>query len=161
MYNLYLDDVRTPTQGNWIVVRNYDEFVETINRIGLNSISWISLDHDLGEEAMIEYYTNVKHNNTIDYSNIVNEKTGMDCCKFLVGHCLSNNITLPDINIHSANPVGVVNMMSYLDNFFKHTNSPKKCSRTIIPHTIHESHLITPEERKEKWEKWKNENKIK
>jgi hypothetical protein len=26
-YRIYLDDVRTPTGDNWIVVRNYDEFV--------------------------------------------------------------------------------------------------------------------------------------
>ena len=27
---LYLDDVRIPTEGNWEVVRNYDEFVAHI-----------------------------------------------------------------------------------------------------------------------------------
>lgn len=160
MYNLYLDDVRTPTQGNWVVVRDYDEFVEAVIRIGLDNFSYISLDHDLGEEAMIEYYTNVKHNNIIDYSNI-NEKTGMDCCKFLVDHCLENNKSLPEINVHSANPVGSINMMSFLDNFFKHTGSNKKCSKIVIPHIVHESHMISPEERKAKWEKWKNDNNIK
>lgn len=160
MYNLYLDDVRTPTQGNWVIVRDYYEFIDTINSIGLNNFSWISLDHDLGEEAMIEYYTNVKHNNIIDYSNI-NEKTGMDCCKFLVEHCIEKNLTLPEINVHSANPVGSVNMMSYLDNFFKHSGSNKKCTKLVIPHTIDESHMLSPEERKAKWEKWKNEGKVK
>ncbi len=31
MYRIYLDDVRTPTGDNWIVVRNYDEFVNKVN----------------------------------------------------------------------------------------------------------------------------------
>ena len=39
---IYLDDVRTPKLepdvGEWIVVRNYDEFVEKVNEIGLENI---------------------------------------------------------------------------------------------------------------------------
>jgi hypothetical protein len=41
---IYLDDVRTPTQGvgednqPWVVVRSYDEFVEKVNEIGLENI---------------------------------------------------------------------------------------------------------------------------
>jgi hypothetical protein len=52
MYRIYLDDVRTPTGDNWIVVRNYDEFVNKVNEIGLGNIDIISLDHDLGDTAM-------------------------------------------------------------------------------------------------------------
>jgi hypothetical protein len=59
---LYLDDVRIPTEGNWQVVRNYDEFISHILMNGLESYEVISLDHDLGEGAMVEYYTNVKPN---------------------------------------------------------------------------------------------------
>jgi len=32
---LYLDDVRTPVDEDWIVVRNYDEFVTA------NKVTWI------------------------------------------------------------------------------------------------------------------------
>ena len=32
---IYLDDVRTPIQSDWVVVRNYDEFVEKVDEIGL------------------------------------------------------------------------------------------------------------------------------
>ena len=35
---IYLDDVRTPIQGDWVVVRNYDEFVKKVNEIGLENI---------------------------------------------------------------------------------------------------------------------------
>jgi hypothetical protein len=64
---LYLDDVRTPTSDEWVVVRNYDEFVSAIMLNGLGAFELISLDHDLGETAMIEYYNNVKENYNISY----------------------------------------------------------------------------------------------
>ena len=81
---LYLDDVRTPHAEDWIIVRNYDQFKSTIRLYGLNNFEVISLDHDLGDSAMVEYYNNVKDNYILNYDNIVNEKTGLDCCKFLV-----------------------------------------------------------------------------
>ena len=47
-YRIYLDDVRTPIDKDWIVVRDYDEFVKKINEIGIPNIETVSLDHDLG-----------------------------------------------------------------------------------------------------------------
>jgi len=80
---IYLDDVRTPVEKDqWVVVRNYEEFVNKVSEIGLENISLISLDHDLGETAMAEWHRNVYHNYELDYDNIL-EKTGMDCCSFL------------------------------------------------------------------------------
>ena len=35
---IYLDDVRTPIDPSWVVVRSYDEFVQKINTIGLENI---------------------------------------------------------------------------------------------------------------------------
>ncbi len=52
---MYLDDVRTPTDKEWIVVRNYDQFVNRIEQHGLDQFDVISLDHDLGDTAMNEY----------------------------------------------------------------------------------------------------------
>ena len=83
MNRIYLDDVRTPVDGNWIVVRNYQEFVDKINELGLDNIELVSLDHDLGDSAMNEYHNNVAPNFKLDYENI-NEKTGYDAAKFLV-----------------------------------------------------------------------------
>lgn len=154
---LYLDDVRTPLDESWIVVRNYDEFVETITKHGLNNFEIISLDHDLGDQAMVEYYTNVKNNSTLDYNNI-QEKTGMDCTKFLIDYCLDNNVKLPLVVVHSANPIGSANMMGYINNFLMNSRLPQTCIRVNIPHTLHESHLISPEERKAKWDKTNNNN---
>jgi len=149
---LYLDDVRTPISEDWIIARDYDEFVKQVNLYGLESFDVISLDHDLGEGAMVEYYTNVKNNFTLDYKNI-EEKTGMDCCKFLVSLSMTKNIPLPQIYVHSANPIGSANMMGYINNYLMNCRLPQTCIRVTIEHTIHESHLISPELRKAKWDR--------
>ncbi len=151
---LYLDDIRTPVDDDWIVVRNYDEFVSQIKLHGLGNFEVISLDHDLGEGAMVEYYTNVKNNYMLDYNNI-NERTGMDCCHYLVSESMNLKIPLPQIYIHSANPIGSANMMGYINNYLMNCKLPQTCVRVKIDHTIDESHLLSPEERKEKWDKSK------
>ena len=84
-YNIYLDDVRTPVADEWVIVRSYDEFVAKITELGLDNIEYISLDHDLGDTAMKEYFENVSPNYQLDYSNI-HEKTGLDCTKWLINH---------------------------------------------------------------------------
>lgn len=149
---LYLDDVRTPIDSSWDVVRNYDEFVGFVKLKGLENIEVISLDHDLGEGAMIEYYTNVKNNFTLDYNNI-EEKTGYDCAKFLVAESMNKKIPLPQIYIHSANPIGSANMMGYINNYLMNCHLPQTCIRVKIEHTIDESHQIPPEVRKAKWDR--------
>ena len=152
---LYLDDVRTPKAEDWIIARNYDEFVASIKLYGLGNFEVISLDHDLGEGAMIEYYTNVKNNYILDYNNI-QERTGMDCCRFLVAESMNQNIPLPQIYIHSANPIGSANMMGYINNYFMNTILPQTCIRVKIEHTIDEPLMLSPEARKAKWDRSKN-----
>jgi hypothetical protein len=150
-YNIYLDDVRTPTANEWVVVRNYDEFVAKINELGFDNIEHISLDHDLGETAMAEYYNGIK-NYTLDYNNI-KEKTGMDCTKWLVdefynlhpeylemGRADKKRTTpyfpFPKVYVHSANPIGSANMMGYINNFLKNEAQPEDCVRVRIEHTV-------------------------
>jgi hypothetical protein len=149
---LYLDDVRTPSQDDWMVVRNYDEFVSKIHLHGLENFEVISLDHDLGDSAMFEYYNNVKDNYQLDYTNIT-EKTGYDCCKFLVSESMSKNIPLPQIYVHSANPIGSANMMGYINNYFMNCRLPQTCIRVSIQHTISEEFHLSPELREKKWKR--------
>ena len=149
---LYLDDIRTPINDEWIVVRNYEEFVSEIKMWGLERFEVISLDHDLGDTAMIEYYNNVKPNYDLNYNNIL-EKTGYDAAKFLVAESMNKNIPLPQIYIHSANPIGSANMMGYINNYLMNCNQPQTCIRVQIEHTIDEKFLMTPEERLLKWGK--------
>ena len=149
---IYLDDIRTPLdEASWIVVRNYDEFVAKITEIGLEKIHTISLDHDLGEGAMSEYYNNVSPNYMLDYANI-KEKTGMDCAKWLVEQFYENHalpeellsraskkqlgITFPTVYTHSANPIGSANIMGYINNFLMNEGQAQTCVRVSIPHSM-------------------------
>lgn len=154
MLNIYLDDVRTPTVEGWTVVRNYEEFVSTIMYHGLENIETISLDHDLGDGAMTEYYTNVRNNYRLDYENI-QEKTGYDCCKWLVNESINKNIPLPKIFVHSANPIGSANMMGYINNYLMNCRLPQTCVRVSIPHKIEEIFELSAEARQAKWDKSK------
>jgi hypothetical protein len=152
---LYLDDIRTPVHEDWIVVRDFDEFVYEIKLNGLGNFELISLDHDLGDTAMVEYYTNVKNNHIIDYNNI-KEKTGLDAAKFLVSESMNSKIPLPQIYVHSANPIGSDNIIVYINNYLKNCNYPDTCVRVQIEHTIDPSLLLTPEERKSRWDRSEN-----
>ena len=147
---IYLDDVRTPINPDWIVVRNYDDFVKTVTKIGLENIDIISLDHDLGDSAMEEFYSNVYPNGQLNYENI-KEKTGYDCAKWLINHYYDNfsqnrekmssmekrntPINFPQVYTHSANPVGASNIMGYINNFLMRERQEQSCVRVKIDHT--------------------------
>ena len=152
---LYLDDIRSPLAKDWIIARNYDEFVKAIKLHGLGRFEVISLDHDLGEGAMIEYYTNVKNNYMLDYNNI-EERTGMDCCRYLVSESMNEKIPLPQIYVHSANPIGSANMMGYINNYLMNCRLSQTCVRVQINHTIDDIHMLSPEARKAKWDRSKD-----
>jgi hypothetical protein len=131
---IYLDDIRTPDDGNWVVVRSYDEFVAAVEDIGLSNIETVSLDHDLGDSAMKEWHTNVYHNYKLDYNNIT-EKTGYDCAKWLVEQWLDGRPVV-DVYTHSANAIGSANIMGLINNY-RHINKlPQNCVRVLIEHTI-------------------------
>jgi hypothetical protein len=149
-HRIYLDDVRTPVDPQWIVVRSYDEFVSKVKELGLEAIEIISLDHDLGDSAMREYFTNVSPNYSLDYSNI-DEKTGYDCAKWLVNFFYDKNekwsdkprdvkrastIQFPIVYVHSANPIGAANIMGYINNFFMNEAQSQTCIRVNIEHSV-------------------------
>ena len=114
-YKLFLDDERMPSdcivfmqgcskiyeQEDWIIVRNYEAFVKTIEgyweKDKLMPIL-ISFDHDLGH----------------------NVPTGHDFSKWLVDMHLDGRYTFPkdfDFNVHSANPPGLANIKGLMDGF--------------------------------------------
>jgi hypothetical protein len=144
MNRIYLDDVRTPIDKDWIVVRSYDQFCQKVIELGLENIEVISLDHDLGPSAMNEYFQNVHPNYTLDYNNI-SEKTGMDCAKWLVQHfydisegktwARGSEINFPRVYVHSANPIGSGNITGYINNFLMNEGQPQSCIRVVIDHT--------------------------
>lgn len=137
-YKLFLDDMsqRKPSKfykneidGNWNVVRNYDEFVRIIEfeyeRGYFPEV--ISFDHDLAEEHY--YSTNdladidcqIGYRVTIDELGVsridYKEKTGLDCAKWLIQFCLDKKLDLPICFVHSLNPVGRKNIQDELNSF--------------------------------------------
>lgn len=134
MKKIYLDDERTPVDPDWVIVRNYEDFVKTVEEIGIDNIDTFSLDHDLDETAIIEYHKNVAPHYRLDYENI-KEKTGLDCVKYLVSQFIKNGYKGQKVFVHSANPIGSGNMMGYMNNYFLNYRLPQICIRTIIPFT--------------------------
>lgn len=122
-YNIFLDDERNPEDVTWIVYpngivwdaicRNYDQFVQTIEKNGVPAIC--SLDHDLGMTAYREFFRANAFDKKINYDRIL-EKTGMDCARFLANYCVDRNLPLPVYYLHSMNPMGCENMKSVLDS---------------------------------------------
>ena len=122
-YNLFLDDFRNPEDAyeyfkqedfiekEWIVVRNYDEFIKIIQEKGVPEI--LSFDHDLSDV----HYT---HQDTEIPYDEYDEKTGFHCAKWLINYCIDNNLKLPKtIYIHSMNVVGTENIKSLFDTYYK------------------------------------------
>jgi len=134
MIRIYLDDIRTPVDKDWVVVRSYEEFVDKVNEVGLENIESISLDHDLGISAMREWHTNVYNNYTLDYNNI-EEKTGYDAAKWLVEQWMDGK-PICNVFTHSANAIGSANILGYINNY-RHINKlPQNCVRVQISHTV-------------------------
>ncbi len=100
MKKLYLDDDRTPRFSGWNIVRNYEEFVQWIEKNG--APDEISFDHDLGMN-----------------SDKTLRKSGVDCARWLCNYCMENALPLPKWNVHSANGGGKDNIISVLKTYEK------------------------------------------
>lgn len=134
---LFLDDIRIPTdasrlvptksfslywEDDWVVVRNYDEFVEYIKDNGVPE--FVSFDHDLGDisyEIPANEILKMSDDDMLKNFGVI-EKTGLDCAKFLVEYCADENVSLPNYLVHSANPAGKENIEKFLENAKKHLN---------------------------------------
>lgn len=129
---LYLDDVRTPIETipgyqDWVVVRNYDEFVEYITTHGIPDL--ISFDHDLADEHMQDYFNQVaKMGWQAPSYELYKEKTGLDCAKWLISYIQENpGAELKTCCVHSHNPVGAQNIQSFINGFKKHMGWEQNC----------------------------------
>ena len=130
-YNLFLDDIRDPsvcmhyqtkympndrreyTMSEWIIVRNYKEFTETIVANFSSGMfpGLVSFDHDLADV----HYDPSTQSESFEYK----EETGLDCARFLVQFCISNELNLPEFYVHSANPIGAENIYRAMHDYFK------------------------------------------
>lgn len=100
----WVDDTRNPEDYftpdeldyyyNVFWLKDFDMFKFYIEHLDMPDI--VYLDHDLGEG-----------------------KNGYDCVKFLVEFCDENSLDLPVVKTQSANPVGVKNILSYVESYRK------------------------------------------
>ena len=96
------------------LVKSYNEFTKWIKKNGLPD--GICFDHDLGKEAEQKLRDKGLTKKAARKLK-AEEKTGMDCAKWLVEYCMDNQKELPLWNIQSSNPVGKINISSLLMNF--------------------------------------------
>jgi len=131
MNKLFLDDYRIPSDAwsytydksyiikDWDVVKNYDEFVSYITDYYKNNNEIpdvISFDHDLAD---IHYIPNSQKGEIL-YDQMT-EKTGFHCAKWFIEFIIDNKIEkLPEIKVHSMNPVGKENIISLFKTFNKY-----------------------------------------
>ena len=118
-YNLFLDDVRMPGTAfnymhdprynllDWVIVRNYKEFVETVDKLGIPDL--VSYDHDLADV----HYDPSTWTESFKYD----EETGLDCCKYLISKL--DGSPHPKYLVHSWNPVGADNILKTIYDYTK------------------------------------------
>ena len=131
---IFLDDIRSPQEcasymdkrigklnpiynkGGWYIVRNYDEFQDSIIKY-IDDITHISFDHDLADEHYTpeEYWESFDKSKEYQEKQVYKEKTGYECAKWLKEYYIYKEKELPIMFVHSMNPVGTENII----NLFK------------------------------------------
>lgn len=117
---IYIDDLRTPKEAGWTVVRTFDDFKKILVSTPISLIEAISFDHDLG----------IKPDGTL-------ESSGMDCAKFLLDVIMDRDAVndFPTVYVHSMNPSGVQNIIGLLNSFLRFNEKPENCVWYQIPFT--------------------------
>lgn len=130
MRKIFLDDIRDPKDcigymytrvgaknlmyldGDWMIVRNYDDFVKAVKK---EHPILISFDRDLGEDVAQYESKNGILSKRKARAKKKEVKTGEDCATWLKGYCKGMGLPLPECWIHSMNPVGVENIKNILN----------------------------------------------
>ena len=118
-YNLFLDDQRNPEDAylddshvllvdksrinDWVIVRNYEAFVSTIEKRGMPDR--VSFDHDLAIEHIRYFIEHTLTTGYIEYENF-SIKTGKHCADYLVSKIFEIDYPGPICYIHTANHIG-------------------------------------------------------
>jgi hypothetical protein len=118
MKNLFLDDLRQPSECygymikrigamaevynflEWDVVKSHEEFCKYITDNGIPE--FISFDHDLADS----HYTQWIERPDLANKRIFKEGTGLDSAIWLKNYCETNDKPFPKSLVHSMNPVG-------------------------------------------------------
>jgi hypothetical protein len=101
---------------DWVIVRNYKDFVSIIENEGLPDV--VSFDHDLSEEYIKHYYAVTKQIGIIEYGNLKPD-SGYHCAKYLVQEWKKKNKPkYIKTFIHSANQYGQANIKEVLKELY-------------------------------------------
>jgi len=87
-------------RGLWKVVRSYDQFVFSIKNHGVPRV--VSFDNDLHRDHY-DIFSKASLEGFFDWK-FVQPKMGLHALEFLIDFCKTNEIELPIIYIHTANP---------------------------------------------------------
>ena len=93
-YKLFIDDERNPPEDGWVVCRSTEEAITLIKSQGIPD--FMSLDHDLG-----------------------GDDTTMVFLKRFVSEIWDGKTDPPGYKVHSANPVGAKNIISFMESWIK------------------------------------------
>lgn len=112
---IFLDDNRDPydvfkntidpiyeENNTWLVVRDYYQFINLIQRVGVPKL--VSFDHDLTQDHYL-----LENQSNIDYRTL-NGNTGYDSAQWLINYCENVGVKLPEIRVHSLNLEGKRNI---------------------------------------------------
>lgn len=126
---LFLDDIRDPhhafeytkqkmfLEREWVIVRNYNDFVAHIELNGLPS--FISFDHDLADTHYTPepLWTDYEKSKEWQEKQVHKEKTGYECAVWLIDYLIDNKIKCPQYFCHSMNPVGKDKILGVMRSF--------------------------------------------
>lgn len=91
---LFIDDERIPPSDDYVVVRSSQDAIDYIKINGWPT--FISFDHDLG-----------------------GDDTTMVFLKRLMNEIWDGKTNPPDYQVHSANPIGKLNIQSFMESWKK------------------------------------------
>jgi hypothetical protein len=91
---LFIDDIREPPEAGYIIARSSNEAINIVKKQGWPT--FMSLDHDLGDDD-----------------------TTMVFLKRLVEEIWDGKQNPPDYKVHSANPIGTLNIKSFMESWRK------------------------------------------
>lgn len=101
MLKIYLDDIRTPPDSSWLVVRSVEDFKNRILSASV-PITDLSFDHDLGDKV----------------------PDGYDAAKWFVEYAMDNEQiaqNLKTVIVHSDNTPGRENIAAYFESARAHS----------------------------------------
>lgn len=96
---LWIDDIRNSPDDTWNIARSSTEAIEYISNNGMPNL--ISFDHDLGGDDTVIFVI-----------------------KYIIESYMDGFLEMPEMfsyRTHSANPVGVQNIIAYMNRFIEYT----------------------------------------